>query len=105
MRIRKKILRKKIEEELKKNTPNVDTILTYVDEYEIANIETIKKLKRNRKLEFRRINGAIKQTINAHGPITKDLMSSATKRVYGALLEEPKENKFINFLKWILGKR
>jgi hypothetical protein len=105
MRIRKTILRKKIEEELKTEKPSIDKIINYIDEYEVANLETIKKLKRKRKLEFRKINGAIKQTINAHGPITKDFIGSATKRIYGSLLEEKKENKFLNFLRWILGKR
>lgn len=105
MGIRKTILRKKIEEELKTEKPSIDKIINYIDEYEVANLETIKKLKRKRKLEFRKINGAIKQTINAHGPITKDFIGSATKRIYGSLLEEKKENKFLNFLRWILGKR
>jgi hypothetical protein len=105
MRIRKTILRKKIEEELKTEKPSIDKIINYIDEYEVANLETIKKLKRKRKLEFRKINGAIKQTINAHGPITKDFIGSATKRIYGSLLEEKKENKVIKFLKWMLGKR
>jgi hypothetical protein len=31
------------------------------------------------------INGALKQTINAHGPITKERIGSATKRILGAL--------------------
>lgn len=104
MRVRKTILRKKIEEELNSQIPSVEKILTYVDEYETANIETIKKLKRKRKLEFRRINGAIKQTINAHGPITKDLMSSATKRIYGALLAEEKETIFTKIKNFVLRK-
>lgn len=105
MRIRKTILRKKIEEELNSKIPSVEKILTYIDEYEVANIETIKKLKRKRKLEFRRINGALKQAINAHGPITKDLIGSASKRIYGALLEEPKVNKILKIFRWILRKR
>lgn len=29
------------------------------------------------------INGALKDTINNHGPITKDYISSASKRIYG----------------------
>jgi len=41
------------------------------------------------------INGALKQTINAHGPITKKHIGSATKRILGALgrLRKTKENK------------
>lgn len=33
----------------------------------------------------RDISGALKNTIQAHGPITSDHLFSATKRVYGAL--------------------
>lgn len=41
----------------------------------------------------RKISGALKQTINAHGPITKELIGSATKRIYGNLLMNPNEVK------------
>lgn len=33
------------------------------------------------------INGGIKQTINDHGPITKELTGSATKRIFGNIIQ------------------
>lgn len=68
--------------------------------YEKDNIDTIEKLKREKVLETKRISGALKMCINAHGPITKQFLGSATKRVYGALLSnEKKENIFIRVFK------
>ena len=55
--------------------------------YERDNIKTIGKLKRKTIPNVKRINGALRQTINAHGPITKQFIGSASKRIYGALLE------------------
>lgn len=78
-------------------------ILQHVDEYEKANLATIEKLKKQKLVDTKKINGALKQAINAHGPITKVLIGSATKRVYGALLEstKPKENIFKRLLRWV----
>jgi transcriptional regulator NrdR family protein len=107
MKTRKTRLREKITFELNKAEPNIDYILSCVDEYEQFNLLTIKKLKRKKEVDTRKINGAIKQTINAHGPITKDLISSATKRIYGALLTDEKENiitKIIKSIKWTKNK-
>ena len=86
LRTRKGKLKDKIELELEKSNPDIDVILQYVDDYEISNLETIKKLKRDKKVELNKINGALKQTINAHGPITKELIGSASKRILGSLL-------------------
>ena len=86
LRTRKGKLKDKIELELEKSNPDIDVILQYVDDYEISNIEKIKKLKRDKKVELNKINGALKQTINAHGPITKELIGSASKRILGSLL-------------------
>ncbi len=55
----------------------------------------IEKLKRKRILEIKRINGGLKQTINDHGPITKQLIGSASKRIYGALLSNKKETSLL----------
>lgn len=47
--------------------------------------------KRQRPLDIfqdtrmKRIIGALKSTINDHGPVTKDLITSAAKRIYGNL--------------------
>jgi hypothetical protein len=102
LKTRRGKLHNKINTELSKNEVNIDVILNYVDQYEKDNLETIEKLKRLKTLETKKINGALKQTINVHGPITKILIGSATKRIYGALLEnEAKENIIKRVLKWI----
>ena len=101
LRTRKGKLKDKIELELEKSNPDIDVILQYVDDYEISNLETIKKLKRDKKVELNKINGALKQTINAHGPITKELIGSASKRILGSLLDLEKENIFKRIIKWI----
>ncbi len=94
-------LKDNIEHELKQEKPNIDIILQHIEQYEKCNLETIKKLKRQRILEAKRINGGLKQAINVHGPITKVLIGSATKRILGALLiNTPKENFIKRILKW-----
>lgn len=95
-------LKDNIEHELKQEKPNIDIILQHIEQYEKCNLETIKKLKRQRILEAKRINGGLKQAINVHGPITKVLIGSATKRIYGALLDNTQKENFIKrILKWI----
>jgi hypothetical protein len=74
------------------STEDINVILGALDIYEKDNIDTIEKLKRVRKIELNKINGALKQTINAHGPITKELIGSASKRIHGALLDNIKSN-------------
>ncbi len=71
----------------------VERVLNIVDEYEKNNLETIDKLKRDKSVEINKINGALKQTINAHGPITKILIGSASKRIYGSLLADNNNKK------------
>lgn len=105
LKTRKTKLKEKIMLELNKNNPNIDSILTSVDEYEVSNLETIKKLQRRKKIETNKIKGGLKQTINAHGPITKELINSATKRIYGAFLEVEKESYFKRIIKWISNVR
>lgn len=99
---RKTNLRNKIEKCL--ITSDIDGILKAVDDYEKDNLSTIEKLKRDKKIELNRINGALKMTINAHGPITKLLIGSAGKRIHGALLNDDKPNWFEKikkfFRKW-----
>ncbi len=87
LRTRRGKLEHKIKEELKNVTPDIESILNHVDDYEKDNLETIDKLRKDKLLDTKRINGALKQTINAHGDITKELIGSATKRIYGALLD------------------
>jgi hypothetical protein len=80
----------------------IEDILNMVDEYEKDNLDTIQKLKRYKKVELNKINGALKQTINAHSIITKELIGSASKRIYGALLDnQPKQTLLEKILTWI----
>lgn len=81
-------------------TEKLEQVLNVVDDYENDNLETIAKLKRSKTVELNKINGALKQTINTHGPITKILIGSATKRIYGALLDN--HNKKISFIQKII---
>jgi len=52
----------------------------------------IKKLETTSKdrvlvLDTKRISGALKSTIKEHGPITKNNISSAAKRIFGSLMQ------------------
>jgi hypothetical protein len=81
----------------------IDMILKHVDEYEKDNLETIEKLRKEKSVDTKRINGALRQTINAHGPITMLLIGSATKRIHGALIEPTKKKKTLiqKFFNWL----
>ncbi len=85
--------------------PEVGPILDAVDDFEKDNIATIDKLKKKKQIDSKRINGALRQTIQAHGPITKLLIGSATKRIHGALLtnEIEKEEKKFSIKSLIIG--
>ena len=54
----------------KLNDIDINEIWMVFDVYQEDNLDTIDKLKRDKVYETRRISGALKQTINAHGPIT-----------------------------------
>ena len=98
LKTRRGKLEAKISEHILKK--NIKGILDAVDEYEKDNLDTIEKLKRHRSLEINKINGALKQSINAHGPITKQFIGSASKRIYGSLLDSSKkESIFIKVMK------
>lgn len=102
LRTRKGLLREQIKAELESTNPNIDNILEFVDEYEQRNLDVIRLLKRKKQATTKKIAGALKQTINAHGPITIQFVSSATKRIYGGLLEIPKQrfiDKILKFFK------
>jgi hypothetical protein len=99
---RKQKLRSQIERELSKQTINIESILNCVDVYEKNNLATIESLKKQKEVTTNRIKGALKQTINAHGPITVNYISSATKRIYGSLLHNNKKQNILNkILTWI----
>lgn len=90
----------RLKKELSNSEPSLDQILEIVQDYENNNLNTIEKLKKEKLYETKRISGAIKQTINAHGPITPLLIGSATKRVYGALLSNgTQENPYVRIHK------
>lgn len=93
-RSREDKLRNLLLDELKSKTPKVENLVTIVNEFEKDNLNSIEKLKRGKKVEMNRIKGALKQSINAHGVITKELVGSASKRIYGAIMED--ENVSVN---------
>ncbi len=82
----------------KLNENDINEILKVFDVYQEDNLDTIEKLKRDKIYETKRISGALKQTINAHGPITAQYIGSATKRIYGSLLDNTKRECFIKRL-------
>jgi len=82
-----------VDDELNNAYPNIDSILNCVDVYEKNNLDIIDKCNRVRKIDSNRVSGAIKQTINSHGSITKQLIGSTTKRILGAMLENNTEIK------------
>lgn len=92
LKTRRGRLMEKIKYELSKPQPNLEMILKHVDDYEKDNLATIDKLKKEKSVDAKKINGALRQSINAHGPITKQLIGSATKRVLGALIVNKKES-------------
>ena len=102
-------LKQKLEDQLlnkKITNKDIDFILSVVIDYEQNNLDTIEKLKKEKIYETKRIGGALKQTIHAHGPIKLQFIGSATKRIHGALLSNNKKESFINklkkfFIKWI----
>ena len=89
----KSVLERKFGDKLDDN--DINDILAVFDMYQKDNLDSIDKLKRDKVYETKRISGALKQTINAHGPITKQFIGSATKRVYGSLLNNEKKESFI----------
>lgn len=89
----KSVLEHKFGDKLNEN--NIYDILKIFDEYQKDNLDSIEKLKRYKVYETKRISGALKMCINAHGPITKQFIGSATKRVYGSLLNNEKKESFI----------
>ena len=97
---------KKIEKELEKLIEDDETVLLVLNlfhKYEDDNLKLIKKLNMGKTIDTNRIKGALKQTINAHGVINSRLIGSATKRIYGALLDENKRRFKLNFNSFIIG--
>lgn len=104
IRTRKDVLRHQIIKTLGfDNKTIVNELLNNIDEYEVNNLDTIEKLKRDKKITTTAINGGLKQSINAHGPITKELIGSATKRIYGSLLISEHKQKKISIKALVAG--
>lgn len=101
LKTRRGRLEEKLKNELSKQQPNLDVILKHVEDFEKDNLATIDKLKKDKLIDAKKINGALKQAINAHGPITKQLIGSATKRIYGALVVNKKETLLSKLIKWL----
>jgi hypothetical protein len=75
---------------------DIEFIICLYKQQHKADLIYIEKLKRKRIFEIKRINGGLKQAISAHGAITKQLIGSASKRIYGALLSNKKEFSFLD---------
>ena len=93
LKTRKGRLELRIKQEFEKEVPSYEKIIEIVEKYNQDNLNTIEKLKKIKKVEMKRINGALRQTINAHGVINKALIGSATKRIYGALIVNPNQEE------------
>jgi len=101
---RKIKLKNKLKDEIEKSHPDLDKLIEIVEEYQKDNINTIDKLKRKKKITLNKINGGLKQSINSHGPITKELIGSTSKRIFGSFLEPEEESKFdiISFIEGVI---
>jgi len=101
LKTRRGKLSEKLKNEIDKPVTSLENVLIIIDDYEKNNLETIDKLKKEKLYETKRISGALKQTINAHGPITSVLIGSATKRIHGALLSNgsSKHNHYVKIHK------
>ena len=101
---RKVKLENRLREEIGRNNPDLDRVIGIVEDFESDNLKTIDKLKKKKKATLNKINGALKQSIFAHGPITKNFIGSASKRIYGSILEaEEEEKKSFNIPSFIGG--
>jgi len=81
----------------------INMIIGFVRDYEADNINTIEHLMRERVIESNRIKGAIKQFLNNHPVLTKELIGSLTKRILGAQLSNKKKKETLidKIKKWI----
>lgn len=101
---RKDKLIDRVKNEISSKKPNYEHIGEIIDDYERTNLNIIRKLKVKRRFIANKVNGALKQTINAHGPITKNLIGSASKRIMGSLEDsDSKEKTKFEVISFILG--
>ena len=104
LKTRRGKLEEKIRLELDKPSPSLEVILSHVDTYEKDNLDTIEQLKRVKKIELNKINGAIRQFLNSHPILTKQLIGSLSKRIYGSLLGDKKIKNKNGFIQKIINK-
>lgn len=83
---REEVLRNKLGGVVDNN--KIDKLVEIIKDYESANLITIEKLTRIKKLDLNKISGALKQCINAHGDINEKYIPSAAKRIYGSIMLE-----------------
>jgi hypothetical protein len=96
-------LENKLMETLSPSEIKLEELMDIIYDFEHDNIQTIKKLRKDRHITIRRINGGLHQTINAHGPITKLLIGSASKRIHGNLLDNKSKQEPIPIKGFVLG--
>jgi hypothetical protein len=92
-----------VQELCEKERLTKNEVINVFKKYEESNINKIKKLNKRRLIEYNRIRGGLKQTIDAHSVITKELIGSATKRIYGNLLANDELVSKTNFTPFIWG--
>lgn len=85
---RDEVMRNKLISLLKDDTTKINEAMKIFKEFEEANIATINKFNRVKQMDVKKISGALKQSIQAHGPIDINNISSATKRIYGSVILE-----------------
>jgi ribosomal 50S subunit-associated protein YjgA (DUF615 family) len=96
---RKEILKDEVGKMLK-NPSDVDKVLEIFYKFEMDNLAAIQKLNREKDVTMNKINGAIKQFLHAHPILTKELIGSLSKRIYGSLLVPKKQGFFRRLFKW-----
>ena len=87
----------------KLNEDDFELIFHMIDSLIINRDNVVEHLKKKlnhydkpRLIEEKVIKGAIKDTINSHGPITRELLGSAAKRIQAQLRNHEKGNSNIN---------
>jgi hypothetical protein len=93
-------LKDEIKQALEKKEPSADKLLEIFYKFEKDNLATIKKLNKEKDITIRKINGAIKQFLHSHPVLTRQLIPSLSKRVYGSLLVPKKEGFLKKLFKW-----
>jgi hypothetical protein len=97
---RKEKLKEEIGWALTEDKPSVNKLLEIFFKFEKNNLDTIKKLNKEKDVTIRKISGAVKQFLHSHPVLTKQLIPSLSKRVYGSLLIPKKEGFLRRLFIW-----